>query len=176
MRLRISHWAINKLTDEELRMILCIGHRFPILLFACAVKLCLQSRASWLEIQRTRTSFWTSKSAFPAVVEQLWGAHTMDWVHLRVDGCGGDVEDKQSHSWEQLGYWSCASGCRTLPDCVKKLGFVSCGDLEKPDGIKSHYWLLSVLMCSFPFCSRNLFYPIVCHRPSEMKRCFQASL
>lgn len=63
-----------------------------------------------------------------------------------------------------------------LADCVKKLVIVSCGDLVKPDRIKSQYRLLSVLMCSFPFCSRNLFSPIVCHRPSEMKRCLQASL
>lgn len=63
-----------------------------------------------------------------------------------------------------------------LTDCVKKLAIVSCGDLAKPDRIKSHYWLLSVLMCSFPFCSQNLFSPFVCRRPSEMKRCLQASL
>lgn len=152
-----------------------MGIDFLFCCFVCAVKLCVPSRASWLESQQTTTSFWSFKSAFPAVVEQLWGAHTMDWVHLGVHGCGGNVEDKQSHSLGQLGCSSCASGYRTLPDCVKKLCVLG-GDLAKPDGIKAHYWLLSVLMCSFPFCSWNLFSAIVCHRPSEMKRCFQASL
>lgn len=51
----------------------------------------------------TRTSFWSFRSVFPAVVEQLWGAHTMDWVHLMVDGCGGNIEDKQSHSLASWG-------------------------------------------------------------------------
>ncbi|KAF2980912.1 hypothetical protein EK904_014703, partial [Melospiza melodia maxima] len=63
-------------------------------------------------------------SAFRAVVEQLWGAHTMDWVHLRLDGCGGSVEGKQSHSLGQLG---CGRLCNFLlenPDYPKKEGRV----------------------------------------------------
>lgn len=41
MRLRFSHWAINKLTGEELRMIPSNGHRFPVLLLClCCEVVC----------------------------------------------------------------------------------------------------------------------------------------
>lgn len=81
-------------------MVPSIGHRFPLLL-CCEV---VSPRQTFLVRKSADWNFFlVSRSAFPAVVGQLWDAHTMDWVHLRVDGCGGNVEDKQSHSLGQLG-------------------------------------------------------------------------
>lgn len=56
--------------------------------FACAAKLCLQSRASWLENHQAVTTYLSFESAFPVVVvwsagEKLSGAHTTYLVHLR---------------------------------------------------------------------------------------------
>lgn len=155
-------------------MIPSIGHRFPLLL-CCEV---VSPRQTFLVRKSADWNFFlVSRSAFPAVVEQLWDAHTMGLGAPRAGWLWWECR-RQAEPF--LGAAGLLKVCIWLQDpprlCEKNLGFVSWGDLAKPDGIKSHYWLLSVLMCSFPFCSRNLFSPFVCHRPREMKRCFQASL